>query len=62
MATPFVSGLAAIAIREAPQLSAYQIKGVILGAVDVKSNLANSRLTGSKKSVFFHSNDLFQPL
>lgn len=39
MAAPFVAGLAALAIREAPQLSAYQIRGVIMSSIDVSANL-----------------------
>lgn len=39
MASPFVAGLAALAIREAPQLSAYQIRGVILSSIDSVSFL-----------------------
>lgn len=34
MAAPFVAGLAALALRESPQLSAYQIRGVIMSAID----------------------------
>ncbi len=41
MAAPFVAGLAALAIREAPQLSAFQIKGIVTGAIDYKANLNN---------------------
>jgi len=40
MAAPFVAGLAALIIREAPQLSGYQVKGIILGQVDVKPVLS----------------------
>ena len=39
MAAPFVAGLAALAIREASHLSAYQIRGVIMSAIDVSSAL-----------------------
>lgn len=39
MASPFIAGLAALAIREAPQLSAYQIRGVIMSAIDVSTYL-----------------------
>lgn len=39
MASPFVAGLAALAIREASHLSAYQIRGVIMSAIDVSSYL-----------------------
>lgn len=40
MAAPFVAGLAALVIREAPQLSAYQIRSVVVASVDVFSTLA----------------------
>lgn len=40
MAAPFVAGLAALIIREAPQLTGYQVKGIIMGQVDVKSVLS----------------------
>lgn len=39
MASPFVAGLAALAIREASHLSAYQIRGVIMAAIDTSSYL-----------------------
>ncbi|MGZ3771005.1 MAG: S8 family serine peptidase [Bdellovibrio sp.] len=45
MATPFVSGLAALAFREAPALSGYQIKQVITDTV-----LQNNYLTGKVSS------------
>jgi subtilisin family serine protease len=48
MATPFVAGLAALVIREAPQLSAYQIKGLILGSVDTKASLINRVQTSGR--------------
>lgn len=48
MAAPFVAGLAALAIREAPHLSAYQIKGVILSATDSSSYLTNYTQTGGR--------------
>ena len=48
MASPFVAGLAALAIREAPQLSAYQIKGLVTGAIDYKSNLNNRVQTSGR--------------
>jgi thermitase len=51
MAAPFVAGLAALVIREAPQLSAYQVKGIILGTVDVKSELSGKVQTSGRVNV-----------
>lgn len=34
MASPFVAGLAALVVREAPQLSAYQVRSIVLASVD----------------------------
>lgn len=48
MASPFVAGLAALAIREAPQLSAYQIRGIILSSVDVSSFLNGFAATAGR--------------
>jgi len=48
MAAPFVAGLAALAIREAPQLSAYQVKGIILGSIDYKVSLNNRVQTSGR--------------
>lgn len=52
MAAPFVAGLAALAIREAPQLTAYQIKGIILGAVDYKAGLNNRVQTAGRVNAY----------
>lgn len=52
MAAPFVAGLAALAVREAPQLSAYQIRGIILGSVDIKSGLAGKVSTGGRVNAY----------
>ncbi len=41
MAAPFVAGLAAMIVREATQLSAYQIKGIVLGSADLTTALNN---------------------
>lgn len=46
MATPFVAGLAALVIREAPQLSAYQVRSIIIGSVDTFSSL-NGKVSSS---------------
>lgn len=48
MASPFVAGLAALAIREAPQLSAYQIRGLILSSVDTSNFLNGFALTAGR--------------
>lgn len=51
MAAPFVAGLAALVIREAPQLSAYQVKGIILANVDYKSGLYGKVQTSGRVNV-----------
>ena len=51
MAAPFVSGLAALVIREAPQLSAYQVKGIITAQVDIKSVLSTRVQTSGRVNV-----------
>lgn len=56
MAAPFVAGMAALLIREAPQLSAYQIKGIILGTVDVKSELNGKVQTSGRVNVLRAAN------
>ncbi len=48
MATPFVAGLAALAIREAPSLSGYQIKQLIMGSVDDSNYLHGYVSTGGR--------------
>lgn len=48
MAAPFVAGLAALAIRESPQLSAYQIRGVIMSAIDVSQYLTGYSQTAGR--------------
>ena len=52
MAAPFVAGLAALVIREAPQLSAYQVKGIIMSQVDVFSVLASRTQTSGRVNVY----------
>lgn len=51
MAAPFVAGLAALVIREAPQLSAYQVKGIIISQVDIKSQLSTRVQTSGRVNV-----------
>lgn len=41
MASPFVAGVAALALREEPQLTGYQIKQKLLANADVVAGLAN---------------------
>lgn len=48
MAAPFAAGIAAYAMREASQLTGYQIKQLILDTVNVKSSLANKVTTGGR--------------
>jgi len=52
MAAPFVAGLAALVIREAPQLSAYQVKGIIMSQVDVFSVLAPRTQTSGRVNAY----------
>ncbi len=42
MASPFVAGLAAQVFSQAPQLTGYQVRQIIVGSVDVKSALASA--------------------
>ena len=48
MASPFVAGLAGLVVREAPQLSAYQVKGIILSSVDAISVLSTRVQTSGR--------------
>ncbi len=48
MASPFVAGLAALVIREAPQLSAYQVRGIIMSSVNTFSDLNGKIATGGR--------------
>ncbi|MFZ4404496.1 MAG: S8 family serine peptidase [Pseudobdellovibrionaceae bacterium] len=52
MASPFVAGLAAMALREASQLTGYQIKQLIQGQVDVKSNLSTKISTSGRVNLY----------
>ncbi len=51
MAAPFVAGLAALVIREAPQLSAYQVRGIITSQVDIVAGLATRVQTSGRVNV-----------
>jgi|GEM_PF-5547914 len=52
MAAPFVAGLAALALREAPQLSAYQIRSLILSSVDIIPALSGKVSTGGRVNAY----------
>ncbi len=51
MATPFVAGVAALMLREAPAMNGYQIKNLILGGIDNASSLANKVATSGRLNV-----------
>jgi subtilisin family serine protease len=48
MATPFVSGMAALAMREAPFLTGYQIKNIMLAKATSVANLLGKVATASR--------------
>ena len=48
MATPFVSGVAALMLREAPTMSAYQVKNLIFGVADQDSSLQSLTVTAAR--------------
>lgn len=48
MAAPFVAGLAARALREAPSLSGYQLKVLLMQTADPSSALKNKVVTGAR--------------
>ena len=48
MASPFVAGLAALVLREAPQLSGYQVRNIILQNVNTFSSLNGKVLTSGR--------------
>lgn len=52
MATPFVAGIAALVFREAPQLSAYQVRSIIAGSVDTASTFLNVVSTSGRVNVY----------
>jgi subtilisin family serine protease len=52
MATPFVAGLAALIFREAPQLSAYQVRGIIMGSADAVAGFTDKVSTNGRVNVY----------
>lgn len=52
MAAPFVAGMAALILREAPQLSSYQVKSIIMASVDGVNSLSSKVATGGRVNVY----------
>lgn len=52
MATPFVAGLAALILREAPSMTGYQVKNLIFGGAQSVSSLQTKTTTKSRINVY----------
>jgi hypothetical protein len=52
MATPFVSGLAAMALREAPNLTGFQLKNLVLNSADPVAGLNGKILSASRVDAY----------
>lgn len=52
MASPFVAGLAALVLREAPDLTGYQIKNLIMNNATVLSNLSTRVKSSGRADVY----------
>lgn len=52
MATPFVSGIAAMVLRENPELSAYQVKQLVLSGAQPISSLQSKTTTSSRLNAY----------
>lgn len=52
MAAPFVAGLAALILREAPQLSSYQVKSIIEGSLDRVNGLSTVVSTSGRVNAY----------
>jgi len=52
MATPFVAGIAAMALRENPNLSAYQIKQLIIGGAESIPSLQTKTISRSRLNAY----------
>lgn len=52
MATPFVAGIAAMVLRENPDLSAYQIKELILGGAESIASLQTKTISRSRLNAY----------
>lgn len=51
MAAPFVAGLAALAVREAPHLSGYQIRNIIVNSAEGITSLVPRTVSGARVNV-----------
>lgn len=52
MATPFISGLAAVILREAPNLSGYQIRELMMNSSDYVSSLSSKTQSHGRVDVY----------
>ncbi len=52
MATPFISGVAALILIESPQLTGYQVKQIIMNSVDNDSSLQGRVSTSGRVNVY----------
>lgn len=52
MASPFVAGLAALVLREAPNLTGYQVKNLILNSATTFASLNNKIITEARVDVY----------
>ncbi|MBX9767591.1 MAG: S8 family serine peptidase [Bdellovibrionales bacterium] len=48
MATPMMAGIAALMLRERPDVNAYQMKTILMGATDAVSSLSTKTATGGR--------------
>lgn len=51
MAAPFISGMAALMLREKPNMNGYQMKSIIIGQGDAVSSLALKTIYGTRLNV-----------
>lgn len=52
MATPFVAGLAALVIREAPDLSGYQVKNILINSATQFNSLSNKIISRARVDAY----------
>lgn len=57
MASPFVAGMAALAYREAPNLTGYQVKNIILATVNPVSGLSTKIFTSGRVNAYNSVNE-----